>query len=304
MFRPIQLFAVLAFAAAAAAAQSAFTYQGQLAENGQPVTGTVTLRFQLFDAETGGTPVETIAETPVQVDRGLFTVELDASDPFEEERWLEIAVVGSPADVQVISPRQKIAAAPRSSYSIRTRGIFVDDQLRVGINTQSPAVPLQVRQDASGTDILRLADQADEHELRFRAGQRDTVIEAWRKGSDTPETLLLNPRGGRVDIGPGGLSFPDGTVQRSAAPEIVEVREVTFPFFNIPSESTAIVPLSITGVETGDFAVLDPADPFDSDLLFGPVTTSTDLVTVRIRNFDVFDIDEIDFSFRVMVIRP
>ncbi|MGB9593694.1 MAG: hypothetical protein ACPL7R_06125 [Anaerolineae bacterium] len=57
---------------------TAFTYQGQLKQNGLPVSGTCDFRFSLWDAETDGSQVgATREQSAVAVSKGLFTVLLD-----------------------------------------------------------------------------------------------------------------------------------------------------------------------------------------------------------------------------------
>jgi hypothetical protein len=74
---------------------TAFTYQGQLKQGGQPVTGTCGLQFSLFDAPAGGTQVGNSPQTVlnVPVNNGLYTVELDfGASPFTgQATWLELA---------------------------------------------------------------------------------------------------------------------------------------------------------------------------------------------------------------------
>jgi hypothetical protein len=60
---------------------SAFTYQGQLTENGAPARGIYDLRFTIYDLSTGGSMVAgPVTNSPVVVSNGLFTVTLDFID--------------------------------------------------------------------------------------------------------------------------------------------------------------------------------------------------------------------------------
>jgi len=131
--------------------ESAFTYQGELQDDGQPANGSYDLEFGLWDAASGGTPIgvpQVLNNTPVT--DGLFTVQIDfGADAFDNsDRWLEITVNGI-----ALVPRQPITRAP---YSIQTRGIFVDDAGNVGIRTGSPIFPLEVHNNGVTGQLLRL----------------------------------------------------------------------------------------------------------------------------------------------------
>lgn len=95
---------------------TAFTYQGQLTENGSPANGPYDFSFLLYDALTGGAQVGASIVVPdVTVGEGLFTVEIDFGEAFEgQARWLEIAVRpgDSSNDYTTLSPRQPLTAAP------------------------------------------------------------------------------------------------------------------------------------------------------------------------------------------------
>ena len=101
----------------AAPLDTAFTYQGRLADGTNAATGLYDLRFALYDASAGGNLVAgplTNSSTPLT--SGLFTVALDfgASVFNGDTRWLEIGVRsnGSPEDFTVLAPRQALAPVP------------------------------------------------------------------------------------------------------------------------------------------------------------------------------------------------
>jgi len=83
--------------------------------HGNPLTGTHSLTFKLYDTETGGTPIWTETHTSVAFDSsGHFDVMLGSINPlnvsFDRQLWLEISVDrGAP-----MSPRLKLAAAAYS----------------------------------------------------------------------------------------------------------------------------------------------------------------------------------------------
>ncbi|MBC7242100.1 MAG: hypothetical protein H5T60_06615 [Anaerolineae bacterium] len=100
-----------------AALGTAFTYQGQLKKDGNPVNGTCDFRFNLWDAAAGGNQIGPNQEkTNVPVSNGLFTVQLDfGAGAFQgDARWLWVRVrcpAGS-GTYTALSPRQPLTPAP------------------------------------------------------------------------------------------------------------------------------------------------------------------------------------------------
>ena len=139
--------------APAALAQTPFTYQGRLLENGEPYTGTLTLiGFALYDAEVDGNQIgETIAFFDLPIVDGLFTAELDfGAGSFDgADRWLAIQI-----GFTLLEPRQPVNPAPYAllalfaldggdpSYGSHAdspnNAVFVDDNGKVGIGTTTP----------------------------------------------------------------------------------------------------------------------------------------------------------------------
>ena len=107
---------VLAAPAFAAPVGTAFTYQGQLTNQGAPFSGTVDITFRLYDAAVDGNQIglDLLAEQLVVVD-GRLTIDLDfgigAFGP--DGRWLELVVDGV-----VLAPRQPIMPAPVALYAL------------------------------------------------------------------------------------------------------------------------------------------------------------------------------------------
>jgi hypothetical protein len=119
---------------------TAFTYQGELRENGDLASGPFGMEFSLWDSLAGGGQHGgAIAIANVPVTDGRFTVELDfGAEAFDNSaRWLQVVVEGT-----ALSPRQPITRAP---YALQTRGIFVDEDHNVGIGTTQPVFPLHVQ---------------------------------------------------------------------------------------------------------------------------------------------------------------
>ena len=117
----LTLLSLLSIITQAAPLGTAFTYQGQLNDGGQPAGGIYDLRFVIYDAASDGSIVAgPITNSPVGVTNGLFTTELDfgAGVFTGDARWLEITVRtnGSTDDFTLLSPRQPLTTAP---YAIR-----------------------------------------------------------------------------------------------------------------------------------------------------------------------------------------
>src|SRR5271157_4302233 len=72
---------------------TAFTYQGQLQNNGSPASGTYNLTFTLFNTNTSGVPIAgPVTNNGVTVNDGLFTVTIDFGPGVftGTNHWLEI----------------------------------------------------------------------------------------------------------------------------------------------------------------------------------------------------------------------
>lgn len=110
--------ALLAVASARAAVPqaTAFTYQGQLAQNGTPTSGSHDISFALFDAATGGTQIgSTITQPGYPVANGVFTIDLDFGfGTFTgKQLYLAVTVDGNP-----LSPRQPVNSVPVAQYAM------------------------------------------------------------------------------------------------------------------------------------------------------------------------------------------
>jgi hypothetical protein len=101
---------------------TAFTYQGQLTDGGEPAQGEYDFGFKLYDDLDDGTQVgTTVAIDDLSVTAGLFTVELDfGSGAFDgQPRFLDIAVRpgSSSSPFTPLVPRQALTPAPYAHYA-------------------------------------------------------------------------------------------------------------------------------------------------------------------------------------------
>ena len=219
------------------------TYQGRLTDGSVDANGLYDFRFRLFDADSGGSQVGAeLAPTGVQVDDGVFTLELDFGDVFgETPLFLEIDVRRDGDSFTTLTGRQAVTAAPVAQYALSgsISGITNDTINQVGssigIREVNPLAALHVQRgninvgansllSSNTTAILENEDSVLEIVSR-NSGLSSSVIvlrevlsngdfvEAWTIGKRT-----LNG-GGWLDINYSdgvGLNaqrlFPDGRV--------------------------------------------------------------------------------------------
>lgn len=122
----LKMNALLCAAAVGASSLSAiaepFSYQGKLDQSGSPASGAFDLQFALFDA--GGVQIgSTISLDDVQVEEGLFSVELDFGvDAFAggtgQELQISVREGASSGGFTVLLPRTPINTVPVAQYAL------------------------------------------------------------------------------------------------------------------------------------------------------------------------------------------
>ena len=149
--------------APSSALANAFTYQGQLKVNGNPVNATCNITFKLFSAPTSGTQAGPTVTQPVTVTNGLFTTQLALGAAFQggDALWLEITP-DCGAGAVTLSPRQLLTAAPYSFFSAApwvTSGSNLSYNFgNVGIGTTTPSQKLAVVGVISTTGGIQFPD--------------------------------------------------------------------------------------------------------------------------------------------------
>ncbi|MBI1801038.1 MAG: tail fiber domain-containing protein [Chloroflexi bacterium] len=99
---------------------TAFTYQGQLKNNGLPVVGTCNFTFRLFNALGGGTQFGSTVVQSLSITNGLFSTQLDFGSIFDgTSLWLDTSVDCGGGSIPLV-PRQALTAIPYSLYSNST----------------------------------------------------------------------------------------------------------------------------------------------------------------------------------------
>jgi hypothetical protein len=97
-----------------------FTFQGRLTFDNRPVNDDCLMRFELYDAASGGAQIGTTFITPaaIPVQTGLFTIELDFGNVFDGTAlWLDIAVQCSADSTFASLGRQGITSVPYAIHS-------------------------------------------------------------------------------------------------------------------------------------------------------------------------------------------
>lgn len=137
---PLCLLTILAWiggqAALAEPTGTAFTYRGQLKQNGIPLSGSVDLELGLFDVDTGGLPLGAQTFMDVEAVSGKFSVEVvfGASAFSGEPRWIETAirVLHDPADLApftILEPRPRINSVPYATHALNAEDRSLLDAL-------------------------------------------------------------------------------------------------------------------------------------------------------------------------------
>lgn len=139
----------------AQAQQTAFTYQGKLADGGTAANGNYDLQFALFDSPTDGTQISTTQTlTGVSVSAGIFTVSLDfGANAFNgASRYLEIgARPGGSGSFITLSPRQPISSTP---YAVRSVSAATADGLSLSCVGCVTSAQIQSVQGSQVTGVV------------------------------------------------------------------------------------------------------------------------------------------------------
>jgi len=105
----VLLFIVLVVLPSTVHGDELVNFQGILEEDGQVAHGAYEFIFSIYTLESGGSPVWEETHSSVQVDSGIYSVNLGATTPFDtldfrqSEYWMEITVAG-----ETLTPRQRI----------------------------------------------------------------------------------------------------------------------------------------------------------------------------------------------------
>jgi len=180
-------------------ASTAFTYQGQLKENGVPVNNPAgAFRFALYDALTGGNSLGQLSLSNIPVVNGLFTATLDfGAGLFDgQARWLEIMVNKPGTGWVMLTPRQPVTPAPQAQFAQNSAGL---------------AWPVVASYDGGPevSNMLALNYSGDGHALVVNATGTD-VLAIYATTTEFDTVAVYGQAAGAVSAGVGGYANATG----------------------------------------------------------------------------------------------
>ncbi len=236
---------------------TAFIYQGRLTDLGQPANGTFNMSFALYDALTGGNMVGSVQVATVPVSNGLFSLPLDfGAAAFDgNARWLQIAVSGTPLTPrQELTPAPHASyAAQAGSFALPFSASWPGSTAAISLQASGNGPCLELESDEGGGVFAYLgASNTNPAFYATHAGTAPAVqLETTQAsallavtyssattlfsanggggpsaiflggpvgiGTQTPSSGAGLTVGDTIQINSGGVRFPDGTVQDSAA---------------------------------------------------------------------------------------
>jgi hypothetical protein len=240
-FVAILILAVVSAMAYAAPLGTAFTYQGQLTEAGQPANGLYDLQACVFDAADSPVALACVADIEdVPVEAGVFSVALDfGSDVFGgDERWLQLGVRpgASVGTYTALAPRQTVRATPYALEASNARqfgGVAADGYIRnspqlqsgaefnIGGNAAAGSLDLRNALTVAGTPTAPDLAPPGQGRMYF-----DSVLDKFRVSeAGTPWTDLVGGASGggvggsgsigSVPLWSGGTTLGDSLVSQS-----------------------------------------------------------------------------------------
>ena len=251
----ISLLLVTGIHQAAAQGTTAFTYQGQLHDNGTNANGTYTMIFALYDSVNGGNQIGSpITNTPTLVN-GLFTVNLDFSGSAftNTPRWLDITISNGVA--QTLSPRVQVLPTPYAIYAT-TAGTAGS------AGTASFATTATTAGTASTANIASIANTANSVAANSisTASLQDGAVTAAKIASGVLTSQFLSSNSvATTNIQDGAVTNPKLATNAVATTNIQNGA--------ITSAQIALNAVNTTNIQNG--AITDPKIAGTTSLLFG-----------------------------------
>ncbi len=142
------------------------SYQGYLTDSaGQPLNGTVSLTFGLYEAVSGGSPLWSETQTNVPVSNGYFSVMLGSVTPLNAanfngpSRYLQVTVDSGSGPTEL--PRQQFAAVPYALQAANAWSLTGNGDTTPGPNFLGTTDAVSLTLVVSGTTALRIEPAVD-----------------------------------------------------------------------------------------------------------------------------------------------
>jgi len=246
-------------------------YQGKLTDSdGNPIEGTVSITFSIYDVEIGGAALWTETQNAVEVSDGLFHILLGSETAFPEDLfnesslWIGINVDGDGE----MTPRCRIASVP---FAIQSGTSAPDDDWtidgdnvyretgNVGIGNNDPEYPLDIvgyvtvePYEGSGS-YARFSSASFKSQLLFHDGTAYTI--AIKSSGDT----YFN--GGDVGI---GVTNPSSKLEVNGTVTATAFSGDGSALTNIQADDAA----TLDGIDSGSFLRSDEIDYATERIIF------------------------------------
>jgi hypothetical protein len=289
------------------------SYQGLLITSASaPVQdGSYDLRFEFFNASSGGTLRHSENHTGVILSHGAFSLTIGPLPMiFSEPLYIEVTATSGPGIISPItfSPRSELTSAPYSlSPWVPTGSNVVFTTGNVGIGVATPLNPLHV----NGAISQGTWSTSSKYFVSEPYNNDSWRLQAFKNYGTTP--LALNPAGGNVGIGTatpteklevnGNIKAEDVTIGIGGTP-ITRVLSLTIAL-NFPStnaQSNADLLLTVTGAIPGDVVSLGLPDiSVPANSCYTAWVSAYNEVTVRFNNYSAAAQNPLNGTFRIMV---
>ena len=151
MFTVVFAGLILAIGMLSADVPNLIDYQGRLSDdNGDPVAGSVSILFSIYDVETGGTALWFETQSSVDVNDGLFHVTLGSDTSLPEglfddsNRWIGINVAGDGE----MTPRTQIVSVPYAKtdgdWILDGNDMYADVSGNIGVGSTNPTYKFHI----------------------------------------------------------------------------------------------------------------------------------------------------------------
>ena len=192
---------------------TAFTYQGQLQDDGANANGTYSMIFKLYSALTSGSQIGSAITNSPTLANGLFSVNLDfGAGAFDgNARWLDITVIHD-GTTQTLAPRGQVLPAPYSLFASTsgsvTTGPWTVQSGNFGIPDGTP------NGGSTNNNVLKFsANGIDWMGISPMGGGLIARSQFTVGGPIYADNLRLNPGGTVYSDYAGGLYFNKGPTQ-------------------------------------------------------------------------------------------